>query len=93
MPIFQLTSVLRLAAGLLLSLPVAAHALDKEGEVEEKKKDPDAITCKSTKVVGSRIPTRVCLTNFEWEDRKRTQMENKRSARNRNSGCSSEGPC
>ena len=57
--------------------------------------EPDAISCKYTKVLGSRIPQRICLTDFEWEDRQRAQMEAKRASKNRNSHCnhSATGPC
>lgn len=74
------------AAALLafvISTPVSA-------EEKEKAPDPDAITCKYEKVVGSQIPTKVCLTNFEWEDRRRAQLEAQRSSRNNNSGCDGE---
>ena len=84
---------LPLAATALLAVPAIALANGAKDEQTEAK-DPDKITCKYTKVVGSRIPTRICLTNFEWEDRRRAQMEAKRSSLNRNSVCSNEsGPC
>lgn len=56
--------------------------------------DPEKVVCKYTKVVDSKIPQRVCLTTFEWEDRQRAQLEGKRSSKNRNSYCSEpSGPC
>ena len=56
---------------------------------EDAVKDPEEVICKVTKVVDSKIPQRVCLTRFEWEDRRRAQMEAKRSSQNRNSYCGS----
>lgn len=83
-------TLLSIIAALTISQPAFAQA-DQAGS---SKKDAEAITCKYAKVVGSRIPTRVCLTNFEWEDRRRAQMEAKRSSKNRNSYCSNDsGPC
>ena len=56
--------------------------------------DFEEVVCKHTKVVDSKIPQRVCLTKFEWEDRQRAQMEAKRSSKHRNSYCSEpSGPC
>lgn len=87
MDLMQSAKAIGFCAALLFALPTAALAIDKKEDKQEGKKDPEAVTCKYTKVVGSRIPIRVCMTNFEWEDRKRTQMENQRSSRNRNSAC------
>jgi len=79
------------AALIAVALPGLAFAESKD---DDAAKDPDAISCKYTKVVGSRIPQRICLTNFEWKDRRRAQMEAKRSSANRNSGCeNASGPC
>ena len=49
--------------------------------------------CKATKVVNSRIPTRICQTNEEWDQQERTMREQKRGVRNRNSQCPTSGPC
>ena len=68
-----------------LALTTSAIAGDKKEE--EEVKDPDAITCKYMKTARSRIPERVCRTNFQWEELKREQTEAKRSNRNRNSSC------
>lgn len=68
----------------------AAGTAAKGGKA--KPKDPNGVTCKFATVVDSKIPQRICMTNFEWEDRHRAQMEAKRSSANRNSHCES-APC
>lgn len=84
--------VMPLAAALFVALPAVALAAEDEAK-SDAKPDPSAVTCKYTLVVDSRIPQRVCMTNFEWEDRQRAQMESKRSGRNRNSSCGDSGSC
>ena len=71
-----------LASGALIGASFAAAA-----PPDEPKTDPEEVICKTTTVVDSKIPQRVCLTRFEWEDRRRAQMEAKRSSKNRNSVC------
>ena len=39
------------------------------------KKDPNARVCKTTPVIGTRVPSRVCLTRAEWEVRARDARE------------------
>ncbi len=78
--------------------PAPAEVSESSGDQENTKKnegkaDPDAVKCRNLFVTNSRIPQRVCLSNFEWEDRARAQREARRSSRNRNSGCSEQGPC
>lgn len=78
-----------LLAVFAVSLVPTATAMAKE---QKKSEDLEAVTCRYETVVGSKIPTKVCMSNFEWQDRRRAQEENRQSSRNRNSGC--EGfPC
>lgn len=76
-----------------LLLALSAPAESVAATQEEAADANEAVVCKYTRVVGSRIPTKVCLTKFEWEERARAQMEAKRSSLNRNSYCANEGPC
>lgn len=74
----------------LLSSPL--HADKEKGE---ESKDPEKISCKYTRVVNSRIPTKICLTNFEWEERRRAQIEAERTSGTGSSNCgeTASGPC
>lgn len=72
----------------------ASALIQAEGSQKDTKEaDPEEISCKFKKVVDSRIPQKICLTNFEWEERRRAQIEAKRSSRNKNSVCGDSGPC
>ena len=75
---------------LLAAAPLAATGADEK--FSSATDDKEQVTCKYTKVLGSRIPQKVCMTDVEWEERRRVQMENKRSSRNNNSSCGS-GKC
>ena len=73
-----------------------ADAAEEGGQAEgsDAAEDPgDKIRCKQVKALNSRIPTRVCMTVQEWEERNRATLEEKRRMRNRNSYCSGSGPC
>lgn len=73
-----------LGAALVVALVPAPAAFAKD---QKKSDDPEAMVCRYETVVGSKIPTKVCMSRFEWEERKRVQEENRQSSRNRNSGC------
>ena len=72
-------------AAILLGMTGTLWAEDSGTKVDQD--DPEALRCEYTKVVNSRIPQKICLTNFEWEERRRAQIEAERSARNHNSAC------
>ena len=77
-----------------LSLSLLAASASAETPKDQADENPEDVICKYSKVVDSKIPQRICLTRFEWEDRRRAQMEAKRSSKNRNSYCSEpSGPC
>lgn len=40
------------------------------------KKDPNARICKTTPVIGTRVPSRICMTRAEWEARTKADREN-----------------
>lgn len=78
------------ATALLLS---ATSVAGTEREPKEQQADPEAVTCKQVQLVNSRIPTRICRTNLEWEAERRAQLEERRSSRRPASSCSGAGPC
>lgn len=85
----MIRSLALLSMTIATSFTVAAYA---ENPKDDATHNPEDVVCKVTKVVDSKIPQRVCLTRFEWQDRRRAQMEAKRSSKNRNSYCGS-GRC
>ena len=75
---FYLSAISSLA--LLSAAAAPAQAAGAGSSAEGKKADPDAVTCKRTVVVGSRIPVRICRTNAEWEAEQRALVEERRSS-------------
>ncbi|TNE33614.1 MAG: hypothetical protein EP350_03715 [Alphaproteobacteria bacterium] len=71
----------------------AAEQPQPEADKEAEKSDLDKVKCKFTMVVDSRIPQKICMTEFEWEQRRRDQIEARRSSQNRSSSCGDSGPC
>lgn len=71
----------------------AAHAAESGAKAEEEKPDPDAVTCKTVTLVGSRIPVRMCRTNLEWEAERQAQIGERRSSRRSSSRCEDSGRC
>jgi len=53
----------------------------------------ETIKCKSVQLVHSRIPTKICQTEAEWEAERQKQIDDRRSRRSRVSSCGSEGLC
>lgn len=39
------------------------------------KKDPNARVCKNEAVIGRRVPTRICMTRAEWDQKARDAKE------------------
>lgn len=76
---------------LLFAVQSATNQDVSEGK--DAKSEKDEIVCKSTFVLGSKIPQRVCMRKSEWEDRQRDQRENYRGGRNGSSSCRDSGPC
>lgn len=59
----------------MISVMLAAALVLAQGSsaapaVEKTKADPDAMVCKKERVVGSRMPSKVCMTNRQWEERR-----------------------
>lgn len=57
------------------------------------KKDPNERVCKTTPVIGSRVPSRICMTRAAWEERARADRADLEAAQR--SGLASCGtkPC
>ncbi|MBW8812983.1 MAG: hypothetical protein JF588_06115 [Caulobacterales bacterium] len=51
--------------------PAAAAAPAKA----EKTSDPNKLVCKKEPVLGSRMPTRTCMTQAEWDARKQDSRD------------------
>jgi len=57
-----------LAAALAAAAPPAGEAAAATPAKAEKAKGPDLV-CKKEAVVGSRMKTRICLTQAEWDQK------------------------
>lgn len=74
------------------SAPKDSHPkAPNQAEAGENKMD--AVRCKYEKVLGSKIPKKVCMTEFDWQERQRILQEEMLTLSNRNSTCGSAGPC
>ncbi|HEY8618394.1 hypothetical protein [Phenylobacterium sp.] len=51
--------------------PVASSAPAKKEKVNK-----DGLVCKKEAVLGSRMPTKVCMTAEQWEERKASDRDN-----------------
>ena len=75
-----------ITAGLVLSLAAPQLAIAKQGD--DTSKSSEELKCKYQKVLGSKIPQKVCKTQEAWLQLEREQIESQRTdrVRNRNSG-------
>ena len=55
---------------MLAILMAAATAAAAATPPAKAKVHPDTIICKSEKVVGSKIPQRICMPSWQWEERR-----------------------
>ena len=79
---------------IVLALALTATGPALAGDKDKKDaKDPDEIVCKSTFLVGSRIPTRVCNTRQRWDELAAEQREASRSNGVGSSSCSDSVRC
>lgn len=69
-----------------VALMAAAPAAGETAKAEKPKKDE--VVCKKEKVIGSRMPTRICMTQAEWDQRAADDKANLDAAQ-RNRGLSS----
>lgn len=68
---------LMLATALLLGDGSAFTLAQAPAAAEEKKPavNKDGLICKKERVVGSRMPTKICMTPAQWEERKAMDRE------------------
>ncbi|MBI5942250.1 MAG: hypothetical protein HY859_17720 [Caulobacterales bacterium] len=59
----------------------------------EATKDPNARVCKTTPVIGTRVPSRVCMTRAEWEQRSRQDKQDLESAQRSGLATCGTKPC
>jgi len=71
-------------AALLIATPNIAFAKEESAKSE----DTEKVRCKYQKVLGSKIPEKVCRSESAWAEIERERIEQRRTdrTRNRNSG-------
>ncbi|MDP1736378.1 MAG: hypothetical protein Q8L23_02945 [Caulobacter sp.] len=57
------------------------------------KKDPNARVCKTAPVIGSRVPSRVCMTRAQWEERARIDRQDLETAQRSGLATCGTKPC
>lgn len=57
------------------------------------KKDPAQRICKTQPVIGRRVPSRVCMTRAEWEERARTDRQDLEAAQRSGLAVCGTKPC
>lgn len=74
--------------------PDRLRAADEPAPASRRPADEaNAMQCRRTMEVGSRIPKKVCRTKAEWAEIARESAELMRGSRNRASACGDAGPC
>ncbi len=66
------------AAALLAGAPAAgepAQAATSSAAAKGDKAKPDDVVCKKEPVLGSRMKSRICMTQREWEERQRQDRQ------------------
>lgn len=73
----------------------APNASDRtaSGQAEASQSKDAEVRCKYEKVLGSKIPKKICMTEFDWQERQRIIEEEMSTLSKRNSTCGSAGPC
>lgn len=57
------------------------------------KKDPAQRVCKTTPVIGRRVPSRICMTRAEWEERARVDRQDLEAAQRGGLAACGTKPC
>ena len=78
---------LMLSVALMAAGPAAGESTAQPAAKAEKPKKDDMV-CKREKVIGSRLPVRVCMTQADWDQRAADDKANLDAAQ-RNRGLSS----
>jgi hypothetical protein len=72
---FAVTASIATAVVARESTPAPDAAAPAATAAPASKKDPNGRVCKTTPVIGSRVPSRICMTRAEWEQRTRDAKE------------------
>lgn len=59
----------------------------------DSKKDPNARVCKTRPVIGTRVPSRTCMTRAEWDERTRTDRADLEAAQRSGLATCGTKPC
>ncbi len=59
----------------------------------DSKKDPNARVCKTRPVIGTRVPSRTCMTRAEWDERARTDRADLEAAQRSGLATCGTKPC
>lgn len=84
-------STLPLALGLVLAFNAPSASASAPTETASSKPDGNELVCKSTFVVESKIPTRICRTRQQWDDIEREHREARRRSGTGASRCGDGG--
>lgn len=57
------------------------------------KKDPNERICKTSPVIGTRVPSRTCMTRAEWEERARTDRQDLEASQRGGLASCGTNPC
>jgi hypothetical protein len=74
--------------------PAAAPAaVPAPAAAPDSKKDPNARVCKTSPVIGTRVPSRVCMTRAAWEERAKTDRADLEAAQRSGLATCGTKPC
>jgi len=68
--------------------PVPAPA-----DAPTRRKDPTGRICKTSPVIGTRVPSRTCMTRAEWEERARTDRQDLEASQRGGLASCGTNPC
>lgn len=74
------------AAALPAAVPAPAAAPMSKG-------DPNARICKTTPVIGTRVPSRTCMTRAQWQERSRQDRQDLESQQRSGLTTCATNPC
>lgn len=72
-----------IAAGMAVFLLVSPQMASANEEAKTEKAS-QKLNCKYERVLGSKIPQKVCKTQAAWDELERERIERRRTDRNRN---------
>lgn len=73
--------------------PAAAAPAPAPTAAPDSKKDPNARVCKTRPVIGTRVPSRTCMTRAEWDERTRTDRADLEAAQRAGLATCGTKPC